>query len=134
MSAVSNRTIATSVGLVLAGCSPTANPPLLFGQTHTLGVGIHGSTTQGTDLTLGYKDFNIAIVPVTATDATGEVKPIQSWAARKNSVNALSVLGQFEANAQAGSPSIGLGKFFATGLAADKLADGFKEKLSRSSP
>ena len=131
MSAVSRIMAGTGFGAVLAACSPTTNPPLLFGQTHTLGVAIHGSTTtQGADLTLGYRDFDIALVPVTATNAaTGEVVQIRSGAGGGRSVNALSVLGQFDVNARAATPGVGLGKFFATGLAADKLADGFKERL-----
>jgi hypothetical protein len=35
------------------------------------------------------------------------------------------------AASMAAAPGVGLGKFFATGLAADKLADGFSEKLSK---
>jgi hypothetical protein len=90
---------ATSFSVGLAGCSPTAGPPLLFGQTHTLGVAIHGSATQqGVDLTLGYRDFNLAIVPVTATDASGQIVQIRSSAGPGHG-NALSVLGQFESNA-----------------------------------
>ena len=60
--------------------------------------------------------------------------PIKANVADKDggvSSNSLSVLGQFEVDAQAAGPKVGLGKFFATGLAADKLADGFSAKLSK---
>ena len=136
MSAIPKRMVMMAVGLALAGCSPVANPPLLFGQTHTVGIAVHGSTTtQGADLTVGYRDFDIAIVPVTATNAaTGEVVPIRSNVRGVDGgvgTNALSVLGQFDVRAESAAPGVGLGKFFATGLAADKLADGFSEKLSK---
>ncbi|HEV7874618.1 MAG TPA: hypothetical protein VGO82_10840, partial [Enterovirga sp.] len=77
---------------------------------------------------------DIAVVPVTAVDASGRLVPIKADVADKDggvSSNSLSVLGQFEVDAQAAGPKVGLGKFFATGLAADKLADGFNAKLSK---
>ena len=121
--------------LVLCGCTPGTNPPLIFGQTHTLGVTINGSTTQqGAELTLGYRDFDIAVVPVSVTQQSGAVTQIKSTAdpdQNQKFEDALSVLGQFEANANATGPQVSLGKFFATGTAATKLADGFKEKLSQ---
>lgn len=45
--------------------------------------------------------------------------------------DALSVLGQFQVDASAGSDQsgVGLGRFFATGSAASRLADGFAAKL-----
>jgi hypothetical protein len=122
-------------GLLLSACSYGSNPPLVFGQAHTVGVSIHGSATQqGADLTVGYRDVDIAVVPVTAVDASGRLVRIKADVADKDggvSSNSLSVLGQFEVDAQAAGPKVGLGKFFATGLAADKLADGFNAKLSK---
>jgi hypothetical protein len=100
-------------------------------------VTINGSTAQqGAELTLGYRDFDIAIVPVTVTQQTGAVTQLKSTAdpdQNQKFEDALSVLGQFEANANASAPQVGLGKFFATGTAAKVLADGFKAKLSSSS-
>jgi hypothetical protein len=131
MSIISKLIIGASLGVTLAACSPTANYPLLFGQTQTFGVGIHGSTTQGADLTLGYKDFNVAIVPVTTADGS----PIRGdvlGAGNARGQDALSVLGEFNAETTAGvSPKVGLGKFFATGLAAQKLAEGYRDKLKK---
>jgi hypothetical protein len=133
MTAISKIVTGAGLGATLAACSPTTNPPLFFAQTHTFGVGIHGSPTQqSADLTLGYRDLDIAIVPVSATDGAGQVVPLTSIAGGGNSRNALSVLGQFNANAAATAPTVSLGTFFATGLAADKLADGFGERLSKS--
>jgi hypothetical protein len=44
--------------------------------------------------------------------------------------DALSVLGQFSVETNSKTADVGLGKFFATGLAAQKLADGFGERLA----
>jgi hypothetical protein len=120
-------------GFGLAGCYQTNNPPLFFAQAHTLGVGVHTSTTQqSADLTVGYKDFDVAIVPVSATDSSGQVVPLTGSSGGGNSRNALSVLGQFNANAATATPAVNFGTFFATGLAADKLADGFSDHLAKS--
>ncbi len=43
-----------------------------------------------------------------------------------------SVFGQFELNGEAQPAGVGLGKFFATGFAARKLADGFAERLKNA--
>jgi hypothetical protein len=120
-----------ALSLGLAGCS-TQNPSLFFAQAHTLGVDVAGSTTeQSAHLTLGYKDLAVAVVPTTATGRNGEVVPLIGTAGGRDSQNALSVLGQFNASAASATPSVNLGTFFATGLAADKLADGFSDQLSR---
>ncbi|HCH5320672.1 hypothetical protein [Vibrio parahaemolyticus] len=105
------------------------NMPLVFGQSHTVGVSISGTTVeQGVDLTLGYKDKDIAIVPVTVEQSSGDSTLVKSTAGEDHQ-DALSVFGQFELNTDAKNAEIGLGKFFATGLAAKKLADGFAHKM-----
>jgi hypothetical protein len=118
---------------LFAGCTTgNINPPLLFVQTQTLGVTINGSSIQQNfEMTLGYRDFDVAIVPATVTQG-GASTQVQSTVAGPGTsgADALSVLGQFEANTRA-TPEVGLGKFFSTGLAAQKLADGFREKLSK---
>jgi hypothetical protein len=125
--------------LALAGCSQTGNAPLLFGQTHTVGIGIHGSAAQqGADLTVGYKDFNIAIVPVTATTPSGQLLPILAdvrGTGTDGGRDALSVFGHFGATAEAGTTQkVVLGKFFATGLAAQRIATGFATQLAQAKP
>jgi len=112
------------------------NPPLVFVQTQTLGITANASGSQATpELTLGYRDVDVAIVPVVDANGrqiksvtppkTGQAEPYQ---------DALSVLGQFEAKATAGtSPNASLGKFFATGTAASKLAEGFRDQVRGSS-
>lgn len=137
---------AVSGSLILGGCADQQYMPLVFGQSDTLGISISGSTTeQGAELTLGYKGRNIAIIPVVVKQADGTV--INVFATRKGGTNkeggtnadfvdALSVFGQFEAAASGGTatgtqPAVqaSLGKFFATGLAALNISEGFAKKL-----
>ena len=117
--------------LSIAGCATKQNLPLVFGQAHTVGISISGTTTQqGGEFTLGYKDWNFAIVPVTVSQANGGNSQITATAGTHQ--DALSVLGQFNVKAKGGVQSeVGLGKFFATGMAANKLADGFAAKLGK---
>ena len=120
-----------TVVLVGACAPPGANMPLVFGQSHTVGISIGGtSTDQGVDLTLGYKDKSVAVVPVTVGQKEGGNTQIKSTAGSEHQ-DALSVLGQFELDSNATQGDVGLGKFFATGIAAKTLADGFSEKLSK---
>jgi hypothetical protein len=119
---------------LLAGCASTQNMPLLFGQTTSVGISIGGSSTdQAVDFTLGYKDRNFAVVPVTVKQANGDSTQIRSLA-DVNFEDALSVLGQFEVKSDTRTANVGLGKFFATGSAAKVLADGFAAKLGAAPP
>ena len=108
--------ILASVVLACAG-----EPMLVFGQSHTVGLTIAGSTTeQRGELSLGYKDYDVAVVPTQALSKAGE------------HADSLSVIGQFElaGGAENAQPNVGLGKFFATGMAAKTLADGSRCKVS----
>ena len=61
-----NKIIALiSLTTLLYGCaSPKANIPLVFGQSHTVGISIGGSAAdQGVDFTLGYKDKELWVSP-----------------------------------------------------------------------
>jgi hypothetical protein len=115
------------VSIVLAALIGCASKPILvFGQSHTVGLTIGGSTIdQRAELSLGYQDYDIAVVPVEVLSEA----PNDTGGVHKDS---LSVLGQFELDAgtNGAQPNVGLGKFFATGLAAKTLADGFRCKLS----
>jgi len=116
---------------LLAGCATTNQTPLVFGETITLGVAIGAGTTEGGELTLGFKTRDIAIVPVMYTDGTSP-KTLMSdikGADKSESKDALSVLGQFSSNTDAKAAKVGLGKFFATGAAASSLAAGFRKSL-----
>ena len=119
---------------VLSGCEAVPNPPLVFAQSQTLGVTIAGSpAAQGGEFTVGYRDWNMAVVPVTVTQGDGSVTALTASAneqAGQDFQDAFSTLGQFEAEVEGGtSPKVGLGKFFATGLAAKVLADGFAKSM-----
>ena len=134
------KTIRTFAGgaviAVLAGCSEVPkNMPLVFGETITFGVGISGSTAdQGVDVTLGLKTKNIAVVPVTMETSGGDRKQLTANL-QAGHQDALSTLAQFESKTEAGTTAtIGLGKFFATGLAASQLAEGFKYALGGYPP
>lgn len=148
--------------LFLTGCNTSYDLPLVFLQTTTVGISA-GTPAAGSppDLSLGYRDVDVAVVPVVA--AGQQVRGQSPGPAGGGGVNgpldsrmllaatgpsagngpeysdALSVLGQFsvttgQSNNQQGQnqqlPSVGLGKFFATGLAARQLAYGFGCQLS----
>jgi len=120
-----------------AGCSsPPGQTMLVFGQTQTVGISIGGSVPdQGASFTLGYQDRNFAIVPATVAQGNGQATQVLSTVGADGegglgSTDALSVLGQFEVRSDTRAANVGLGKFFATGLAAQKLADGFSEQIA----
>jgi hypothetical protein len=117
----------------LAGCAAVPNAPLLFGQATTLGVSVEAAPTgQTAGFVLGYRDANFAIVPTVVSQEGGDNQTLTGTAGglAKNGgdEDAYSTLGQF--NAQAGTTETTLGKFFATGIAARALADGFACKVS----
>ena len=119
---------------VLSGCEVVPNPPLVFAQSQTLGVTIAGApASQGGEFTVGFRDWNVAVVPVTVTQGDGTVTALTASAnkeAGQDFQDAFSTLGQFEAEVEgSSSPKVGLGKFFATGLAAKVLADGFAKSM-----
>jgi hypothetical protein len=117
--------------LILSGCASNQNLPLIFGQSQTVGISIGGGVNdQGADFVLGYKDKNIAIVPIAVQVSEGSYAQVGSMSG-ENFDDSFSVIGQFEVKSgtsQGGD--VGLGKFFATGAAAKALADGFSGKLS----
>jgi hypothetical protein len=129
---------ALSAAVFTSACSTPGNAMLVFGQTQTLGISIGGSATdQGASFTLGYQDKNFAIVPASVRQADGSSTQVLSTVGTRRdregqSEDALSVLGQFSVSTSSRTADVGLGKFFATGLAAQKLADGFSEKIAAS--
>jgi hypothetical protein len=123
---------------LLAACASQGNTMLVFGQTQTVGIAIGGSATdQGLSFTLGYQDRNFAIVPASVRQADGNATQVVAKVGNPDTKvgqgeDALSVLGQFSVSTSSKTADVGLGKFFATGLAAQKLADGFRDQLSAS--
>jgi hypothetical protein len=113
----------------MTGCATTENLPLLFGQSHTVGISIGAAAgEQGADFTLGYKDKNVAVVPVALPTSPGAFAQVGSMSGEKFE-DALSVLGQFSVTSGTTQGNVSLGKFFATGAAAKALADGFSAQL-----
>jgi hypothetical protein len=117
--------------IALAGCNTPDNLPLVFYQATTVGITVNASPAQGSpEISLGYRDTDVAVVPVTSGGRSIRAKnPNPNAGAKGKFEDALSVFGQFQVDTSAGqTPTIGLGKFFATGLAAEQLAIGFKYK------
>ena len=123
-------------------CACQTSPRLVFGQSHTLGISIGGAASDaGAEMTVGYKDRDVAIVPVAIVPRDGATSQgamlitaaVGAKKGRPADRDALSVLGQFQTSAKSQAPEVGLGKFFATGLAAQKLADGFACKMGDQS-
>jgi hypothetical protein len=113
--------IRLGIALALAVSACAGEPMLVFGQSQTVGLTIGASTTeQRGELSLGYKDYDVAVVPTQTLSQAGD------------HADSLSVIGQFEVDggAEGAAPRVGLGKFFATGLAAKTLADGFRCQVS----
>ncbi|WPZ33109.1 hypothetical protein T8K17_17920 [Thalassobaculum sp. OXR-137] len=134
-------TIVTVVlaGFGLTGCGNMSGADLIFGQQESMGLSISASAPQqGGGLTLGYSSLDIAIVPVVIETASGnivvkgETKTLDDRGESAGGLSdALSTIGQFEV--ETGSDTVlsaGLAKFFATGNAAQVLAQGFADKLS----
>ncbi len=121
--------------LVVAGCGNVESAHLIFGQQQTVGLEISATAPeQGASLTLGYSDRNIAIIPVAVKVGEDDFVRLGATNATTDgdSNDAYSTLGQFELGTGGdGTVSVGLGKFFATGLAAQFLAQGFQAKLAK---
>jgi hypothetical protein len=136
---MSSRTRAVLVLLLpLVGCQSTGDLPLLFGQSDTIGISIGASPAeQSGELTLGYKSRNVAVIPLVTMQPDGAKTAVTATVtdeAGNVSQDAMSVLGQFEADARAAPARASLGKFFATGLAARYLAQGFADELAGRAP
>jgi len=123
--------------IALAGCNSYPTPPLVFYQATTLGISASATGAGATpEFSLGYRDTDVAVVPV-ADNAGDKIRSDDKPAAGGRYQDALSVLGQFSVNTTAnGTPTVGLGKFFATGLASQDLAEGFRDwqRSSLTSP
>jgi len=125
------------MSLPLTACGQLDNSYLIFGQKTNVGLEVSGGVQdQGGSLNLGYKDQNIAIIPVARHFGANDTELMLLGSANNasetaDSNDAYSVLGQFEISSEAdGTPSVGLGKFFATGIAAQNLSEGFQAKLA----
>lgn len=116
------------LSLATAGCNTGGNVPLVFVQSQTVGITANASGSQATpELTVGYRDVDVALVPVVSGDTPLKASIIEKG---NHYDDALSVIGQFNVGSTTATPSANLGKFFATGMAAKKLADGFSKQLA----
>jgi hypothetical protein len=135
-------TAIAALGLGVSACGNKDAAHLIFGQEHVVGIDVSaGAADQGGTFSLGYRDKNIAIVPVAIKQNDGSYMPLGGDMPGNNAStsigkDAYSTIGQFEiatdGNGNSVTPKVSLGKFFATGVAAQFLADGFKEKLKKA--
>jgi len=142
--------------LALVGCQEQRSQPLIFGQGLSFGVVVGAAPQAGNtpELSVGLKMVDIAIVPTViglseevvrqaVADSSkwsallqadrkiqgnrGVDLDIQSGGAGNRSYesqDALSTFGSFSSTTE--SDKVKLGVFFATGVAAQSLAEGFK--------
>jgi len=118
--------------VALAGCASTPhNDVLIFGTETTLALDVGASATNGgtPKITVGYKRDEAVWMPLLANGISATPKPEAGQlyqGAGENGANkdAYSVFASFGAQleGQAGSAKVGLAQFFATGIAAQKLA------------
>jgi hypothetical protein len=114
----------------LGGCATNQNLPLIYAQSTTVGISITATTDeQGGTFVLGFKDKNVAVVPVTVSNSDGGSSYLGSTSGEEFE-DAFSVLGQFEVDSKSTTGDVSLGRFFSTGSAAKSLADGFSCKLA----
>lgn len=145
--------------LALSGCASDMprNMPLVFGESITVGIGVGASAADnGGDFTLGFKSKDIAVIPVVVYDQAGNPTLVQAENDERNqaakavqgagdskttttkpaekvsSKDALSVLGVFSTDTSGTGRSVGIGKFFATGAAAQRIAEGFSNCLEKN--
>lgn len=124
---------------LLAGCEASDSSPLFFGQTIDLGIVVGTSPTGTTpQITVGLKQQDTAIVPtVVPLDErlpgddriTHDRQIIRSSGKTVGDQfpndDSMSVFGSFSNKTTVNGVTIGV--FFATGLAAQNLSDGFSE-------
>lgn len=121
--------------LVLVGCSSA--PPLMFADNVSMGLQLGNQTASGGgSVSLGYKHRSVAIVPVAAVDGQGRVGTALSTDVMPGGAgtrkDALSVFAVFEGSAEGGGP-LRVGQAFATGIAAQRLTEGYACKLGDTS-
>lgn len=123
-------------GLIILTACEAVEDTVVFGQAHTVGISAgQAPGAAAPEFVLGYKDANVALLPAAVKDATGNPTPLGGTTKGGGSEfgETFSVFGQFSANSALGgqqNPDVGLGKFFATGIAAQKLASGFACNVS----
>ena len=116
----------------LAACRPD-DRTITFAQVEILGI--HTSTGTGTpaaaEATLGYRGINYATVPVVTKvkGPDGKEADATTKSTEGQKTDALSVFGHFDASTGLPGSGTSIGKYFATGVAAQTLADGASRGL-----
>lgn len=112
--------------------------PLLFARTDVIGIDIGGSLAQqGLQFVLGANDRSIAFIPTTTRNAKGDVQSIMGADNGGNgvrSLDALSVLGQFQVSTEVRRLGFGLERYFATGFAARNLGLSLGQAIADTKP
>lgn len=131
-----NLIVAFAAATLLTGCSTSENAPLIFGTSRVVGVSV-GASAAGTvpEVTVGFKDLNIAHVPTIFLDPNGEHGLIQGLDDFPNGAGVLrkgdaySTFGQFALDS--GATGVALGTFFSTGVSARRISEGFACQVSK---
>lgn len=103
----------------------------MFGASNVYGVSIGANVAEtGAEFVVGYKGGDIALIPVSAIQKGGGEEAVGA-AKSDTHKDSYSVIGQFDGNAgrSPGGAKAGLGKFFATGTAAQNIAHGFAKQM-----
>lgn len=118
----------------LSACSTSDSAPLFFGQGTTVGIsaGPAASNQASPELIVGVKHANIALVPTVIpkdvpipNDKNTNRKIVAHGQDSKNAKqDALSTFGSFSNTTK--PDNVNLGIFFATGVAAQNISNGFK--------
>ncbi|MCK6373566.1 MAG: hypothetical protein L6Q69_05605 [Zoogloea sp.] len=122
---------------LLLGACASNRENLLFVETYDLGIGLHPTPTTGmVQFNIGFKATDLAVVPVAGVESDGRVnqRRAKSHDAAAIEQDAVSVFAQFRNssspdtsnNANATNHSVGIGRFFSTGVAAVNLARAYE--------
>lgn len=122
---------------LLLGACASNRENLLFVETYDLGIGLHPTPTTGmVQFNIGFKATDLAVVPVAGVESDGRInqRRAKSHDASAIEQDAVSVFAQFRNssspdtsnNANATNHSVGIGRFFSTGVAAVNLARAYE--------
>lgn len=122
---------------LLLGACASNRENLLFVETYDLGIGLHPTPTTGmVQFNIGFKATDLAVVPVAGVESDGRInqRRAKSHDASAIEQDAVSVFAQFRNssspdtsnNASATNHSVGIGRFFSTGVAAVNLARAYE--------
>lgn len=107
--------------------------PLVYVRSDIVGIDIGGTAAeQGVSFALGYASRNLALVPSIGVGADGKPVALSSEDNQQNEKDTFSVLGQFNTNTVTSGLGFNIGRYFATGIAAQNLAQGLKLSIARS--